>query len=327
VTPSISRTRLEGFARRVEAADNLPDGAAYQTVHVMYREGGSLREVAGKLHMASRSTSLILDRLGQPRRPWWCREAFRDAEGHHLDPRQFGATLKALRRSLGLSQKRLGQACGISQQAVSELERGKEAPLWETLEKLVEGLGVSFEFFGVTWGPVPTPSPGPVTCTAQQEETTLTSYPYDTPSPGEPEQQPDRPAEAAEFRYDSLDRLAQVIDPITPSWINFAYDTGPVRTPSPAVEATRVTLAPEPTVYREAGALTTFSYDPIGRCPDDDPPPGNPAAGIDPRYVYDMGHRPAQAEPMPVAGLRYQYDTIRRPSEPPAVDPPDGGDT
>jgi HTH-type transcriptional regulator/antitoxin HipB len=41
-----------------------------------------------------------------------------------MDPRRVGATLRALRRRRGLSQRRLGEMAGLSQSTVSRVERG-----------------------------------------------------------------------------------------------------------------------------------------------------------------------------------------------------------
>jgi transcriptional regulator with XRE-family HTH domain len=265
----MSRTKREGFARHVEALDHLPEGAAYQTARGLYREGHSLREVAGQLQIASRSAGLMLDRLDQERRPWWCREVFRDAEGRHLDLAAFAARVKQLRRDRGLSQRRLAGMCGLCQQAISQWERRKRGPNWATLLKVVRCLGLNLEFFGVTWGPVPTPDPGPVTHTAAQGETTLTTYPYDSHAfePNEPE--PSTPGGLA-YTYDG-DRLADIVDAVTPSWVNMTYDTGPVP-PAPATGPAFL-AEPVPVVYRDGGAVVTFPYDPSGPDSPRDLPP------------------------------------------------------
>lgn len=65
---------------------------------------------------------------------------------------KFGRRLKALRREGGLTQEQLAEAAQISVDFLSLLERGVNAPSFETLEKLAEALEVPvrelFDFRG-----------------------------------------------------------------------------------------------------------------------------------------------------------------------------------
>ena len=66
-----------------------------------------------------------------------------------FSPTRFGANLKAIRRSKGLSQPDLANASHVSTQVVSNLERGAVIPSIDTLCKLARGLGVDpRELFG-----------------------------------------------------------------------------------------------------------------------------------------------------------------------------------
>lgn len=63
---------------------------------------------------------------------------------------RFGRRLKQLRLYRGLTQEELAEATRLSAESISNLERGKHAPKFETLEVLAQALGVSvkalFEF-------------------------------------------------------------------------------------------------------------------------------------------------------------------------------------
>jgi transcriptional regulator with XRE-family HTH domain len=47
--------------------------------------------------------------------------------------RRLGARIRALRNTRDLTQQELGDHVGLSQKYVSELERGRRSPSWETL--------------------------------------------------------------------------------------------------------------------------------------------------------------------------------------------------
>jgi transcriptional regulator with XRE-family HTH domain len=52
-----------------------------------------------------------------------------------------GATLRTTRERLGLSQRRLAVRAGTSQDAISRIERGAEAPTLERFEQLLLAMG------------------------------------------------------------------------------------------------------------------------------------------------------------------------------------------
>ena len=54
----------------------------------------------------------------------------------------FGIKLRRLRRHLDLTQEQLAEALGISVEFVSNMERGVNAPSFETLEKIAITLHV-----------------------------------------------------------------------------------------------------------------------------------------------------------------------------------------
>ena len=58
---------------------------------------------------------------------------------------QFGRRLRHLRRQKDLTQEQLAEAAGISVDMLSNIERGVNAPSFETLVKLAEVLGVEVE--------------------------------------------------------------------------------------------------------------------------------------------------------------------------------------
>ena len=55
---------------------------------------------------------------------------------------QFGKRLRKLRRERDLTQDQLAEAAGISVDMLSNIERGVNAPSFETLAKLARVLGV-----------------------------------------------------------------------------------------------------------------------------------------------------------------------------------------
>lgn len=60
----------------------------------------------------------------------------------------FGKRLRQIRRHKDLTQEQLAEAIGVSMAFVSNMERGVNAPSFETVEKLAEVLGVEVgEFF------------------------------------------------------------------------------------------------------------------------------------------------------------------------------------
>lgn len=51
--------------------------------------------------------------------------------------------IKNLRRSRGISQAKLAEKSGLSQAAISMIEKGMKSPTLTTLEKIAQALGVS----------------------------------------------------------------------------------------------------------------------------------------------------------------------------------------
>jgi transcriptional regulator with XRE-family HTH domain len=61
-----------------------------------------------------------------------------------MDMRQLvGRNFARLRAASGLTQEQLAERCGISQQYLSGLEKGKRNPTVVTLYVIAQGLGVS----------------------------------------------------------------------------------------------------------------------------------------------------------------------------------------
>jgi len=56
--------------------------------------------------------------------------------------RRFGERVRALRKQAGLSQEKLAERAEISVDFVSLVERGINAPSFESLEKLAKALGI-----------------------------------------------------------------------------------------------------------------------------------------------------------------------------------------
>ena len=107
-------------ARRAEQTAQLPPGSAYETAARIYRQGGTLQEVADTLGSNQTSAAHYLCRLDETIRPDWWREVFRHPDGRHMDLTPFAETLRAMRLSRGWSQKRLAEECGLSQQCISQ---------------------------------------------------------------------------------------------------------------------------------------------------------------------------------------------------------------
>jgi len=59
----------------------------------------------------------------------------------------FGRRLRQLRRQKDLTQEQLAEAVGISVEFISNIERGINAPSFETLERLAAVLQLPFEAF------------------------------------------------------------------------------------------------------------------------------------------------------------------------------------
>lgn len=55
---------------------------------------------------------------------------------------QFGRRLRQLRRQKDLTQEQLAEATGLSVDMLSNIERGVNAPSFETIEKLAQALDI-----------------------------------------------------------------------------------------------------------------------------------------------------------------------------------------
>lgn len=60
---------------------------------------------------------------------------------------RFGKRLRKIRRNKDLTQEQLAEAVGVSLDFISNIERGKSAPSFPTIEKLAEVLQVPIEDF------------------------------------------------------------------------------------------------------------------------------------------------------------------------------------
>jgi transcriptional regulator with XRE-family HTH domain len=60
---------------------------------------------------------------------------------------QFGKRLRRIRRQADLTQEQLAANIGISVEFLSNMERGINAPSFETLEKLSRNLGIPVKDF------------------------------------------------------------------------------------------------------------------------------------------------------------------------------------
>jgi len=58
----------------------------------------------------------------------------------------FGKRLKQLRRNKGLTQAQLAEAARVSVDLISNIERGVNAPSFDTVEKICEVLGIEAQY-------------------------------------------------------------------------------------------------------------------------------------------------------------------------------------
>src|SRR4051794_2634828 len=73
---------------------------------------------------------------------------------------EFGAALKALRESAGLTQEQLAERAGLHRMGLAKLEQGAREPSWSTIKALCKALGVSCDAFMKGPGELPQPKPG-----------------------------------------------------------------------------------------------------------------------------------------------------------------------
>ena len=72
-----------------------------------------------------------------------------------------GENIKRLRRERGLTQKNLGELCGIAEPNIRKYENGKQNPKLETVEKIATALGVTaFELIGMEYFDLQNPNAG-----------------------------------------------------------------------------------------------------------------------------------------------------------------------
>lgn len=60
---------------------------------------------------------------------------------------RFGKRLRQIRRYKDFTQEQLAEAVGVSVKFIGNIERGKGAPSFETIEKIAEVLGVRVQEF------------------------------------------------------------------------------------------------------------------------------------------------------------------------------------
>lgn len=60
-------------------------------------------------------------------------------------------TMAAARTNAGLSQKQLAEACGVSESAILNWEKGKNAPNLKYLPKLEQAYGISLDYVKIPY--------------------------------------------------------------------------------------------------------------------------------------------------------------------------------
>lgn len=72
-----------------------------------------------------------------------------------------GENIKRLRKERGLTQKNLGELCGIAEPNIRKYENGKQNPKLETIEKIATALGVTaFDLMGIEYFDLKYPDAG-----------------------------------------------------------------------------------------------------------------------------------------------------------------------
>ncbi len=69
---------------------------------------------------------------------------------HRSNRRALGATLRYFRESAGLSQEELGYAARLHRTYVGAVERGERNPSFESIDRILYALRISWEKFGST---------------------------------------------------------------------------------------------------------------------------------------------------------------------------------
>lgn len=68
-----------------------------------------------------------------------------------MDKSSIGDKLRLVRKQRGLTQKQLGELCGIDEANIRKYELGKQKPRLDTLERISDALGISQGYFGTFW--------------------------------------------------------------------------------------------------------------------------------------------------------------------------------
>jgi len=74
-------------------------------------------------------------------------KTFREAYEHYRDNLTIGLKIRDIRESAGLTQKKLADKMGVSQQVIARLESGEaDNPTLGTLERIAKAAGYHFQF-------------------------------------------------------------------------------------------------------------------------------------------------------------------------------------
>lgn len=72
-----------------------------------------------------------------------------------------GDNIRRLRKERGITQKKLGELCGIAEPNIRKYESGKQNPKLETIEKIASALGVTaFDLMGIEYFDLKNPDAG-----------------------------------------------------------------------------------------------------------------------------------------------------------------------
>ena len=72
-----------------------------------------------------------------------------------------GDNIRRFRKERGITQKKLGELCGIAEPNIRKYENGKQNPKLETLEKIASALGVTaFDLMGIEYFDLKNPDTG-----------------------------------------------------------------------------------------------------------------------------------------------------------------------
>ena len=72
-----------------------------------------------------------------------------------------GDNIRRFRKERGITQKKLGELCGIAEPHIRKYENGKQNPKLETIEKIASALGVTaFDLMGIEYFDLKNPGAG-----------------------------------------------------------------------------------------------------------------------------------------------------------------------